>query len=60
MSEAWTPGDADVRQAYAAYAEDAWRSWNPGQPEPEEDWAAPFDRWLQQHDEAIRTRQEEA
>jgi hypothetical protein len=54
LSDLHTPDDEEVRSFYAAYAEEVWRSWNPGQPLPQEAWAAPFDRWLQRHDEAVR------
>lgn len=47
MTEEHTPTDDGMRAFYAEYAEEVFRSWNPGQPVPtREEFLAPFERWL--------------
>lgn len=47
MTDEHTPTDDDMRAFYAEYAEEVFRSWNPGQPVPtREEFLAPFERWL--------------
>lgn len=47
--------DHDVRVYYVEYAQEVFHAWNPGQPEPPaEEFSAPYDAWLAEHDARIR------
>lgn len=56
MIDESAPTDDDIRVHYAEYAEEVFRSWNPGQPVPTSDeLVAPFNQWLAERDAKIRT-----